>query len=1016
MLAILGLALPAAASAAPAGSTVLVSRPDGTGPVPPAFDNNSQTPGAISADDRYVVFTSYADGFAPGTFPGAVNVLLRDRVTKTTTLVSRSDGVNGAGADRDSGAPAIAVAPAGMMPTAPHDQPHVLVTFATEATNLVDHDTGQSPPPGSPQVWMRDVTAGTTTLISRKSGSTLVPGNAGGADLDQASPVEITPGGPVVAFFAASSNLDGGAGGIFLRTVLASATEPVSCQNGNCMVANPSNAPGFDPSMRVRGSTIQIAFDSNDKNLTGDAAGHSQVMLALAPVPTSSGQATPEPNLILPVSEASLTPGNGDSTRPSFNGDGHDVAFLSQATNLTGDTLPTSHPQEAFVHSLDDGSNTLVSRAGGASGDIADKRVFTVSLGGDSTHLRAVFDTSATNLGTSTTHGQAYVRDLPTDTTSVLNRASGASGALGENDSSDPDIAPDGSAAIFSTRSGNLGDGSGDRFERVQLRTLPSADVASGTDELISRPGGSAPFQSLTDNSGFNDGNMVSTNGRYVVFGSQSLSLNPGANPNATFIYVRDLLMNRTIMVSRASGANGAIANGDSAEPGGISADGRFVEFDSNATNLSPLATNGKWQVYIRDLVTNTTALVSRSSGASGAPSADDAFAAGISADGKVALIQAASPLDPAGAVGSFHLYARVLAANTTTLVDRENGAGGAVAAQDVDRWAIDADGNRIAWSTTAPLAGAPADGFEHVYVRDVRAGTTTLVSRSDGATGASAAGESRDVSIDAAGNVVAFSSDAQNLGRTFVNFQVFVRDLRTSHTELVSHVPTAVGDLASSAEEPSLDAAGDRVAFVAYGTLAGSHFEVFVRDLRSQTTDLASRANGANGAPADGDSGPLSLDPTGNCVAFQTSSTNLGDGFGSADFSSVHLRVLRGQCPLPVPVPSLSKLRIEPHRVHLHGRHRGATITFTVSVAAKVMLRFDQLRSGRRLGHRCVVGRRHGKRCTVVKRRRSVSVSAKHGPNRLRFSAKGLPVGRYRLTATPLGGKLRTITFTIVR
>src|SRR5438105_11472395 len=91
--------LPQAASGALAGSTVLVSRPDGFGPVPPAFDNDSGTPGALSADGRYAAYISFADGFADGADPSVSNVLLRDRQTSTTTLVSRSDGPNGAGAN-----------------------------------------------------------------------------------------------------------------------------------------------------------------------------------------------------------------------------------------------------------------------------------------------------------------------------------------------------------------------------------------------------------------------------------------------------------------------------------------------------------------------------------------------------------------------------------------------------------------------------------------------------------------------------------------------------------------------------------------------------------------------------------------------------------------------------------------------------------------------------------------------------------------------------------------------------
>src|SRR4051812_23729428 len=86
------------ALAAPSGSTLLVSRPDGTGPVPPAIDGDSN-PGALSADGRYAVFTSQADGISPDADPRALNVFLRDRQTGTTTLVSRSNDGHGVNAD-----------------------------------------------------------------------------------------------------------------------------------------------------------------------------------------------------------------------------------------------------------------------------------------------------------------------------------------------------------------------------------------------------------------------------------------------------------------------------------------------------------------------------------------------------------------------------------------------------------------------------------------------------------------------------------------------------------------------------------------------------------------------------------------------------------------------------------------------------------------------------------------------------------------------------------------------------
>src|SRR3954454_22393027 len=91
LVVLIACVVPASAGAAGAGSTLLISRPDGFTPVPPAFDGSS-FPGDVSADGRYAVFTTGADGFADGVDPDVSNVMVRDTQTGTTTLASRSDG------------------------------------------------------------------------------------------------------------------------------------------------------------------------------------------------------------------------------------------------------------------------------------------------------------------------------------------------------------------------------------------------------------------------------------------------------------------------------------------------------------------------------------------------------------------------------------------------------------------------------------------------------------------------------------------------------------------------------------------------------------------------------------------------------------------------------------------------------------------------------------------------------------------------------------------------------------
>lgn len=1040
-LALLTLAAGVApAAAAPAGTTLLVSRPDGLGPVPPAFDNFSETPAALSADGRYAAFVTSADGFAAGTNPFFRNVLLRDTQTSTTTLVSRSDGAAGLAADEDATSPAIAVAPANVMPDAPAGVPHVLVAFTSSAADLVDHATGTAPAVPGQRIWLRDVTAGTTYLVSKADGAGGAPSN----DVSDEASIDVGPAGPVVAFFSNATNL-GNSGGIFLRTLNANDTELISCHSNDCS-GTPTGANAFDPSVRVvpgvggtlcstanANGCVLVAFDTADASITNDAGGKSQIIVAVAPTSTTDTAAPSGVFIASRPNGSGIALGDGDSTHPSLDSDGRAVAFISKAGNLTPPDVLPANPQEAYLRRLDGSTTKLVSRADGAGGAPANSNSRFVSLGGDVSDLRTAFETDdATNFGAAI-GTNVWVRDDAASTTSLLNRAAGAGGAPGDLGAGfPPTMSADGSSVLFESGASNLGDGPAG-FGRLHVRRLDSGALA-----MVSRPDGTAAFASLTGMSQAGE-NAISDDGRYVAFQSTSSSLPGSPSASNPGIFVRDLLTGSTVLVSRASGAGGAMADGFSSDAT-ISGDGRYVAFTSAAGNLAPGTPAGVVETYVRDLVAQTTTLVSRANGPTGSSATSRAADATISRDGRVVVFDTVSALDPAAADGHSHVYERDLAAQTTTLVDRDDGAAGAVSA-GAQQGVPDADGGRVAWVSQAPLAGAPADGKYHVFRRDLRTGSTLLVSRADGVTGASAAGDSISPSIDGDGNVVAFQSNGQNLGATFVNSQTFVRDVAGGRTQLVSRASGAAGAISSSSEFSSLDAAGDRVAFSAYGLMTDAGLvptpEILLRDLPSQTTTLVSRADGAAGAMADGRSDYMAMNATGDCVAFTTTSTNLGDGFGSADFASVHLRVLRGVCPIPAPVPPspppvigisgkapaavLRALAIAPKRFHVGGRTGGTKIAFTLDKAARVTLAFDRLTTGHRVKRRCVARTKlkHTKRCTITKRVGTLIVNGRKGRTTIKFSGKlgrrALARGSYRLTATPAGGKAHTLTFAVV-
>src|SRR3954449_5747507 len=128
---------------------------------------------------------------------------------------------------------------------------------------------------------------------------------------------------------------------------------------------------------------------------------------------------------------------------------------------------------------------------------------------------------------------------------------------------------------------------------------------------------------------------------------------------------------NQSTLVSRATGANGAKGGGTSS-PGNsaISANGRFVVFGSDSTNLVPADSDAHFDIYVRDLKTGTTTLASVSSNETKSNSDSGLGGSAISADGtKVAFDSTATNLDPADSDNSPDVYVRDLTAGTTTLV-----------------------------------------------------------------------------------------------------------------------------------------------------------------------------------------------------------------------------------------------------------------------------------------------------------------------------------------------------------
>ena len=406
-----------------------------------------------------------------------------------------------------------------------------------------------------------------------------------------------------------------------------------------------------------------------------------------------------------------------------------------------------------------------------------------------------------------------------------------------------PAISSDGRFVAFESAATNLDPGDPDTFSDIFLR-----DRINGVTTYISRADGpagtAANFGSLRAS--------VNRSGRFVAYESLSSNLDPDDIDTVNDIYVRDVLNNDTILVSRASGAAGAKGNGVSLLPS-ISA-GREIAFHSLATNLDAADSDATSDVFMRDLDGGgvPTSLMSRATGPTGAKGNGGSSDASISANGVfVAFSSNASNLDPADVDSTPDVFMR--GGTDTTYISRASGVAGAGGNNGSGAPAVNQDGRYVAFtSASTNFDPDDADLVNDIYVRDTVAFTTALVSRASGAAGVKGNGDSFASAISADGRYVAFRSIANNLvpGDTNNLEDIFVRDLVAEYTVRVNLANDGSQTSANQVEDPSISAAG-LVAFDDSAPLviedSNLTFDVYVRS-----------------ADTDGD---LILEPFDNCL-----------------------------------------------------------------------------------------------------------------------------------------------------
>jgi Ca2+-binding RTX toxin-like protein len=409
-----------------------------------------------------------------------------------------------------------------------------------------------------------------------------------------------------------------------------------------------------------------------------------------------------------------------------------------------------------------------------------------------------------------------------------------SAGNLGNSFSYNPSISADGRFVAFLSNASNLVPGDTNRQTDIFLRdTLTNTTTGVSVDSA----GNLGNLQSL--------GPSISADGRFVAFYSYSSNIVPGDTNDTYDIFVRDTLTNTTTRVSVDSAGNQGNIGSNSPS---ISADGRFVAFYSNASNIVPGDTNRTEDIFVRDTLTNTTTrAVDRAS--------DQAFGnsffnpPSISADGRfVAFDSGGSNLVPGDTNNTGDIFVRDTLTNTTTRVSVDSAGNQANSGSGTP--SISADGRFVAFSSFASnIVPGDTNNTEDIFVRDTLTNTTTRVSvDSAGNQGNS---YSNNPSISADGRFVAFQSGASNIvpGDTNNTGDIFVRDTLTNTTTRVS-VDSAGNQGNFGSGGPSISADGRFVAFLS------NDFNLVPGDTNNSNdifvADNSSTPNVINGTPGN--------------------------------------------------------------------------------------------------------------------------------------------------------------------
>jgi hypothetical protein len=750
----------------------------------------------ISRDGRFVVFATLADNMVSGDLNAHQDVFVKDLATGKMELVSVTSTEEQLTSDSFD-------------PVISDDGRYVL--FRTAAPVAAGDGNGLV------DVYRRDRKADTTELVSLDS-----TGSQFTFAIDDA---DMSGDGNVVAFSTVTSVTTVTTRSVFVRKIAAGTTV-----TANLPVNSYSSSSGLAVAINQDGTKVALSkrFNAGGTNFFHifryDVTGNriQQMTQYVGTATNEQGGAVSDisddgtavlyrRNGTIAVTpsigavEQIVATGTPVTTRERFAGSSSDVLFATSVGLAAGDTngqhdvyLRTTAATPVFsVLSRPTTPNTQSNGFSALPAMSADRSVL-------------AFSTAATNIVSGLMGDVTNVVALRNGVYTVASTAN--DGVTAHGAAAEPVLSADGRYVAFASQGSDLTttdfDGLPDVF-RYDRQTDTTTHISLSTDAAALHP-------DISD-----DGNRV------VFITSGPVPGSPGVFSAFPEIFVRDVAAGTTTAVTPPTANQSALG-------AQLSGNGRFVVFQSFASNLLANDTNGAPDVFVRDLQTGSIerANLTFTGGQSVGGTNDAVMAPDISVDGRyVTWTSSATNLVPGATTPAFRVYRRDRLTSQTVLVAEGQNPK------------ISDDGSRITFESVATdLVAGDTNGQRDVFVKNLATGALTRVSVATGGAQATGGGSAR-AEISGNGRWVVFLSNATTLvaGDTNARADMFRHDTLTGVTVRVSvrgnDIESVGGDVFDT---PSISESGRFVAFAsgAIGLALGDananqfHVDLFLRDL----------------------------------------------------------------------------------------------------------------------------------------------------------------------------------------